>query len=98
MIVSSSTYPSQHLISLDYTVEDPTNSKSPQRGNKLFKVLGAEAPSHYIKTLNADATPWYLKPDYNPADIVMDPKDGTVKVGTIQALVERLTSHENPGA
>lgn len=27
----------------------------------------------------------------------MDPKDGTVKAGTIQALVERLTSHENPG-
>ena len=78
-------------------VAGPASAKSPVRGNKLFQVLGAEAPSHYIKKLNAEATPWYLKPDYIPGDIIMDAKDGTVKAGTVQALVQRLTSHENPG-
>lgn len=84
-------------IDIRLPVEGPASAKSPPRGNKLFQVLGAEAPSHYIKKLNADATPWYLKPDYIPGDIIMDAKDGTVKAGTVQALVQRLTSHENPG-
>lgn len=35
--------------------------------------------------------------DHSPADIIMDMRDGTVKAGTLPALVERLTSHENPG-
>ncbi|EIN12588.1 ras GEF [Punctularia strigosozonata HHB-11173 SS5] len=37
--------------------------------------------------------PWYLRPTAGPNEIQVDP-DGTVRGGTIPALVERLTTHE----
>ncbi|KAJ6580896.1 ras guanine nucleotide exchange factor domain-containing protein [Mycena capillaripes] len=37
--------------------------------------------------------PWYLQPKYNPSEIAIDP-DGSVLAGTVTALVERLTAHE----
>ncbi|GMK58437.1 hypothetical protein CspeluHIS016_0504690 [Cutaneotrichosporon spelunceum] len=39
------------------------------------------------------APPWYLSSDYLPGDIVFDEEKGTVKAGTIRALIERLTPH-----
>ncbi|CAE6527741.1 unnamed protein product [Rhizoctonia solani] len=47
-------------------------------------------PVEQIKRL--DARPWYLKPVHLPAtgDIVLGP-DGSVRAGTLQAIVERLT-------
>lgn len=39
------------------------------------------------------APPWYLSSDYPPGDIVFDDEKGTVKAGTIRALIERLTPH-----
>ncbi|CUA67465.1 RasGEF domain-containing serine/threonine-protein kinase X [Rhizoctonia solani] len=47
-------------------------------------------PVEQIKRL--DARPWYLKPAHSSAtgDIVLDP-DGSVRAGTLQAIVERLT-------
>ncbi|KAJ6585715.1 ras guanine nucleotide exchange factor domain-containing protein [Mycena capillaripes] len=36
---------------------------------------------------------WYLQPTYNPLEIAIDP-DGSVRAGTVTALVERLTAHE----
>ncbi|BEJ03260.1 hypothetical protein CcaverHIS641_0104350 [Cutaneotrichosporon cavernicola] len=39
------------------------------------------------------APPWYLSSDYPPGDIVFDEEKGTVKAGTIRALIERLTPH-----
>ncbi|RDX53355.1 ras GEF [Lentinus brumalis] len=71
-------------------------SKSPPRagkGNKLMKILGAEAPQHYISKLNAEQKPWYLRPNYDQSEILIDP-DGGVRAGTPSALVERLTAHE----
>ncbi|KAK0464469.1 ras guanine nucleotide exchange factor domain-containing protein [Desarmillaria tabescens] len=38
-------------------------------------------------------TPWYLLPKYDPAEILIDP-DNSVRGGTVPALVERLTAHE----
>ncbi|KAI1790116.1 ras GEF, partial [Ganoderma leucocontextum] len=70
--------------------------KSPPRsgkGNKLMKILGSEAPQHYISKLNADQKPWYLRPNYDQSEILIDP-DGQVRAGTSFALVERLTAHE----
>ncbi|KAM5535086.1 hypothetical protein V8D89_011314 [Ganoderma adspersum] len=70
--------------------------KSPPRagkGNKLMKILGSEAPQHYISKLNADQKPWYLRPNYDQSEILIDP-DGQVRAGTASALVERLTAHE----
>ncbi|KAI0667585.1 ras GEF [Trametes maxima] len=71
-------------------------SKSPPRGgagNKLMKILGPETPQHYISKLNADQKPWYLRPNYDQSEILIDP-DGSVRAGTPSALVERLTAHE----
>jgi son of sevenless-like protein len=71
-------------------------STRPAVGRKLEKVLGPGVPRHYINTAEADAKPWYLRPNYDPNEIVIEP-DGTVKGGTLTALVERLTAHEHGG-
>ncbi|KAH9854744.1 ras GEF [Lenzites betulinus] len=71
-------------------------SKSPPRagaGNKLMKLLGPETPQDYLNRLNADQKPWYLRSNYDQAEILIDP-DGSVRAGTASALVERLTAHE----
>ncbi|KAI0766402.1 ras GEF [Trametes elegans] len=78
--------------------EDPAIiGKSPPRGggkgNKLMKLLGPETPRHIINKLNADQKPWYLRPNYDQSEILIDP-DGSVRAGTPSALVERLTAHE----
>ncbi|KAF8073629.1 ras guanine nucleotide exchange factor domain-containing protein [Lyophyllum atratum] len=73
--------------------EDPIrNTTSPPRATgsrKLEKILGDE----YANKVAADLKPWYLRPNYNPQEILMDP-DNTVKGGTLPALVERLTAHD----
>jgi hypothetical protein len=43
-----------------------------------------------------DVKPHYLKVDYADDDIIINP-DGSVKAGTLPALVERLTLHESMG-
>lgn len=73
--------------------------KSARRGNtadKIIELLGQEAPRHYIDTVNADSKPWYLRPSYSQTEILIDP-DGSVKGGTVPALIERLTAHEHGG-
>ena len=76
-------------------------SKSPPRGagkgNKLMKILGPETPQHYITKLNAEQKPWYLRPNYDQSEILIDSADGSVRAGTQAALVERLTAHESGG-
>ncbi|KAG6868223.1 hypothetical protein C0993_005999 [Termitomyces sp. T159_Od127] len=67
-------------------------AKSPPRAagsRKLEKLLGAE----YASTVAADNKPWYLRPSYSPEDILIE-ADNTVKGGTLPALVERLTAHD----
>lgn len=71
-------------------------AKSPPRAAKLRKILGDDAPQAYIDKVNADFKKWYLRSDHAPEDLQTDP-EGTVKGGTIQALVERLTTHDAPG-
>ncbi|KAL4080846.1 ras GEF [Scleroderma citrinum] len=65
----------------------------PPRPDKIRAFFGDEAPSHYLISHTADARPWYLRPNYDPAAVLIDP-DGTVRGGTVPALVERLTAHE----
>ncbi|KAI0689705.1 ras guanine nucleotide exchange factor domain-containing protein [Cytidiella melzeri] len=79
-----------------YDEQGPSSSKSPARTNKLIKLLG-EAPQHYINKVHADSQPWYLRPNYDQSEILMDP-DGSVRAGSKQALVERLTPHETADA
>ena len=70
-------------------------SKSKLKGSKLKKVLG-EVPDHYLQTVNQDSVPWYLRPIHGPKEILISP-DGSVRGGTLPALVERLTMHDNRG-
>jgi son of sevenless-like protein len=71
-------------------------AKSPPRAAKLRKILGDDAPQAYIDKVNADFKKWYLRSDHAPEDLQTD-LEGTVKGGTIQALVERVTTHDAPG-
>ncbi|TFK48671.1 ras GEF [Heliocybe sulcata] len=82
-------------------MEDDTNSifdddgdKSPARSNKLAKLLGDEVPRGVAEKMNASAKPWYLRPTYDANEILIEP-DGTVRAGTVQQLVQRLTAHEH---
>lgn len=43
-----------------------------------------------------DEKPFYLNVDYAEDDIIINP-DGSIKAGTLPALVERLTLHESMG-
>ncbi|OZJ01532.1 hypothetical protein BZG36_05501 [Bifiguratus adelaidae] len=93
-ILSRSTT-SQSAISTE--MPSPT---SPSKNEKLKRFF---APNMFIsQALSSDGTPavpenvpWFLESEYNPAkstDIVLL-KDGSVRGGTLEALVEKLTSH-----
>ncbi|KAG1898196.1 ras GEF [Suillus fuscotomentosus] len=73
--------------------EDLRIIRTPPRQDKIRAFFGDDAPSHYLITLNAETKPWYLRPTYNPNDVLVDP-DGTTRGGTVAGLVERLTAHE----
>ncbi|CAA7261462.1 unnamed protein product [Cyclocybe aegerita] len=60
----------------------------PSGPGKLERLLGKE----YADRVAADLQPWYLRPNYSPSDIIIE-SDG-VRGGTVPALVERLTAHE----
>ncbi|KAG6903263.1 hypothetical protein C0995_000158 [Termitomyces sp. Mi166 len=49
--------------------------------------------NEYTNKIAADFRPWYLRPNYSTEEILIDP-DNTVKGGTLSALVERLTAHD----
>ena len=68
----------------------------PRAAHKLMKLLGSDAPQHYLARLTAEAKPWYLRPSYDQSEILIDPLGG-VRAGTTTALVERLTTHEHGG-
>ncbi|KAK7682391.1 hypothetical protein QCA50_014596 [Cerrena zonata] len=78
----------------DFDDEGPSVKAHPRAAHKLMKLLGAEAPQHYLAKLTAEAKPWYLRPNYDQSEILIDP-DGAVRAGTTTALVERLTAHEH---
>lgn len=73
--------------------EDLRIIRTPPRQDKIRAFFGDDAPSHYLITLNAETKPWYLRPTYDPNDVLVDP-DGTTRGGTVAGLVERLTAHE----
>lgn len=73
--------------------EDLRMIRTPPRQDKIRAFFGDDAPSHYLITLNAEKKPWYLRPTYDPNDVLVDP-DGTTRGGTVAGLVERLTAHE----
>ncbi|RXW21608.1 hypothetical protein EST38_g4250 [Candolleomyces aberdarensis] len=82
-----------HELHDDGDFFDDDLPKPPVRSKKdknLEKWLGDE----YADKVAADSRPWYLRPNYNPSDIIIE-ADGSVRGGTVTALVERLTAHEH---
>lgn len=75
----------------------PVPTKTKHR-NKLREFFGQDIPKDYsdVDKTPVETKPWYLQSNYNQTDILIDP-DGSVKGGTVPALVERLTPHENGG-
>ncbi|KAH7910846.1 ras guanine nucleotide exchange factor domain-containing protein [Hygrophoropsis aurantiaca] len=69
--------------------DESSAAKAPTaNASKIKQIFGDEAPEHIVST-----KPWYLRPNYGKNDIIIDP-DGSVRAGTVPALIERLTSHE----
>jgi son of sevenless len=95
MIVVSSSFTSLTKSGIQHCLA-AASSKTPPRGAKLRKILGDDAPQAYIDKVNADLKKWYLRSDYSATDLLTDP-EGTVRGGTLQALAERLTTHDAPG-
>lgn len=87
-----------HVADVNFAVA--AASKSPPRpvgsGSKIHKMLGGDVPPHILIKLTSESKPWYLRPNYDQSEIIIDP-DGGVKAGTPAALVERLTAHEHGG-
>jgi son of sevenless-like protein len=77
------------------TVE-PRKIKKPARpagSEKLISILGNE----YADKVAAESQPWFLRSNYNPSEILIDEADNCVRGGTVSALVEKLTAHDQVG-
>ncbi|KIJ54796.1 hypothetical protein M422DRAFT_200705 [Sphaerobolus stellatus SS14] len=81
----------------DFDPEPPRSKaragKISGRALKIKNILGQDAPDAYIQNANADAKPWYLRPEHGSRDIWLNPEGG-VRGGTLPALIERLTMHD----
>ncbi|KAF7365388.1 hypothetical protein MVEN_00411200 [Mycena venus] len=75
--------------------EFPSKVKPRSGSSKLAYILGDEYKATVPKPPEPELPPrpWYLQPTYSPTEIAIDP-DGSVRAGTVSALVERLTAHE----
>lgn len=70
---------------------DPVRSPSSRRSNKIKQLTGDDdAQAFHNARLAQAALPWFLKPSYTRDDIKME-YNGSVRAGTVPALVERLT-------
>lgn len=74
----------------------PAKPARPVTSNKLQRLLGNDVYDNYVNNCATDLQPWYLRPNYPPSDIIIEP-DGSVRGGTLPALIERLTAHEQAG-
>ncbi|OAX41110.1 ras GEF [Rhizopogon vinicolor AM-OR11-026] len=91
ILVPSPSEKSQDVISSSNSISmlDDEITRAATNARKIKKILGDDPPEHIIST-----KPWYLRPDYTKNDIIID-VDGSVRAGTVPALVERLTSHDS---
>ncbi|KAH8825070.1 ras GEF [Flagelloscypha sp. PMI_526] len=74
----------------DFFDERP-NEENP---SKMEQILGERVQNLPKPQPPAEPVPWFLKADYNPTEILVDP-DFSVRGGTVPALVARLTAHEH---
>ncbi|KAJ7601115.1 ras guanine nucleotide exchange factor domain-containing protein [Mycena floridula] len=68
------------------TKRSTKTQRGTDKAGKLRKLMGDEIPESYLA--------WYLRPNYDQTEVLIDP-DGSVRAGTIPALVEQLTAHDH---
>jgi len=69
---------------------DHSLSTSGGTTRKVKKILGDDVPQSQKQK---EDKPWFLNYDYDPSDMVFN-MESSVKGGTLDALVERLTMHD----
>ena len=84
---------SENPSEIDLTL--PRGSPHPRRHTsargKVWQITGDDNAQAFHNARKAQAQlPWYLKPEFTGDQIELD-HDGSVKAGTLKALVERLT-------
>lgn len=72
--------------------EQPTSPTDPAIGARKSSTTPSMATSHHTTT-SQEEEPRYLQYDYGPNEIVFT-VEGSVKGGTLRALVERMTLHD----
>jgi hypothetical protein len=90
-----------HLIVFSFTCWLILSSKVRSPTPDLSRVLGPEATVEImqgnggIRLVTVDKSIlWYLNPTYNGPKQILISRDGGVRGGTLPALVERLTMHD----
>jgi len=81
--------PSENELASPHGSPYPRNAVS-ARPDKVLRITGDDdAQAFHSARLAQAAQPWYLKPDHLGDEIKME-YDGSIKAGTLDALVERL--------
>ncbi|KAI5120791.1 hypothetical protein M0805_002418 [Coniferiporia weirii] len=76
---------------LQTTLESVRTSPTIRRSDKVLQLTGDDDAQAFHNAKVAQASlPWYLKPSYSSDEIKLE-YDGSVRAGTLSALVERLT-------
>ncbi|KAI8093459.1 ras guanine nucleotide exchange factor domain-containing protein [Halteromyces radiatus] len=85
----------QDNISTSLQRKPSTSPEYPRQSSaKLKKFFGDDVPEQISHTPpSEEERPWYLQYDYKPNEIVFN-MEGSVKGGTLMALVVRLTLHD----
>ncbi|KAI9472391.1 MAG: ras guanine nucleotide exchange factor domain-containing protein [Benjaminiella poitrasii] len=83
------------FLSLDLSLPNFNNSNDTSKNGKRSQSLSAESNHNSAGPTNAknQQRPRFLKYDYSPNEIVFT-LEGSVKGGTLRALVERMTLHD----
>jgi son of sevenless-like protein len=83
------------IVEIDELISDVISqaaSKSKSSGN----IIVCRFPTSISPQPKSPSQQWYLQPTYSPTELIIDP-GGAVHAGTIPALVERVTAHEQAG-
>lgn len=70
------------------TRKSQKSGRQTNKASKLRQIMGDDIPEAYLA--------WYLRPNYDQTEVLIEP-DGSVRGGTIGALVEQLTAHDHAG-